>query len=125
MGKFNSKNTRILATYKENDGTIKVLLFYEGERVREFIVGSNFRETRYDGALGYEQYDYEWTWGHYFTSIIAAADYWRHEVAEYTPATEVDFDEHGWGVCPSCGEDVYSTDWYCAHCGIQIVGKEN
>lgn len=36
-------------------------------------------------------------------------------------AEKVEFGDDGWAQCPICGEDVYDTDRYCAHCAAPIV----
>ena len=81
MGNYNSENTTILATHEQAGGNKRMLLLhrYESGRI-EYVIGSYFHETRYDGSLGYERYDYEWDWGHYFGSIVDAVDYWKREV---------------------------------------------
>ena len=80
---YNSENTDVLATHDQG-GNKRMLLCHRCESGRhEFVVGSYFHEKRHDGALGYERWDYEWDWGHYFSDIISAVDYWR-EVLEGT-----------------------------------------
>ena len=77
---YNSENTTILATH--DDGANKrMLLLHRHESGRlEYVIGSYFHETRYDGSLGYERWDYEWDWGHYFGDVVSAVDYWKREV---------------------------------------------
>lgn len=80
MSNYNSENTKVLETYDDH-GNMRMLLFHECESGRrEYVIGSYFTETRYDGALGYERWDYSWDWGHYFSNIANAAMYWRREV---------------------------------------------
>lgn len=81
MSNYNSENTTILATHEQAGGNTRMLLLhkYESKRI-EYVIGSYFHETRYDSSLGYERYDYEWDWGHYFGSIVDAVDYWKREV---------------------------------------------
>ena len=78
---YNSENTKVLATYEQRDGNKRMLLLHEFESGRlEYVVGSNFTESRYDGALGYERYDYSWDYGHYFNDVVEASLYWSSEV---------------------------------------------
>lgn len=81
MGNYNSENTIVLDTY-EQDGSERMLLLHmiDGGRRLEYVIGRNFTESRYDGALGYERYDYSWDYGHYFFDIVRAIDYWKREV---------------------------------------------
>jgi hypothetical protein len=80
MSIYNSENTKVLATCNQ-DGNMRMLLFHECDSGRhEYVIGSYFHETRYDGSLGYERYDYEWDWGHYFGDVVNAVDYWKREV---------------------------------------------
>jgi len=81
MGEYNSTNTKILATCEQAGGNTRMLLLHTYESGRdEYIIGSYFHETRYDGLLGYEHWDYEWDWGHYFNDVVSAVDYWKREV---------------------------------------------
>lgn len=78
MGNYNSENTHILATRMEGGDNRRMLLMHIcGNGRHEFVVGSYFREKRYSGALGYERWDYEWDWGHYFSDIVDAVEYWK------------------------------------------------
>ena len=108
MSNYTSENTHILATHVQKDGNKRMLLFHICESGRhEYVVGSYFQEHRYDGALGYERVDYEWDWGHYFSDLLDAVDYWKREVlGEEQPYR-----------CGKCGETVYATDRYCPVCG--------
>ena len=81
MSNYNSENTHILATHMQAGGNRRMLLLHICENGRhEYVIGSYFHETRYDGALGYERWDYEWDWGHYFGQFEEAASYWLREV---------------------------------------------
>lgn len=89
MSNYNSENTTILATHEQSDGNTRMLLLHECDSGRlEYVIGSYFTETRYDGALGYDRWDYSWDWGHYFgdgfgndgSGIVNAVDYWKREV---------------------------------------------
>lgn len=81
MSYYNSENTKVLATCEKRGGNTRMLLLHTCKNGRlEYVIGSYFTETRYDGALGYERYDYSWDWGHYFRDFVEAADYWKHEV---------------------------------------------
>ena len=81
MSNYNSENTHVLATCEQAGGNTRMLLFHVCESGRhEYVVGSYFQEHRYDGALGYERYDYEWDWGHYFGDAVSAVGYWLREV---------------------------------------------
>jgi len=74
---YNSENTTILATHYDRWNKRMFLLHrFESGRL-EYIVGSNFTEKRYDGALGYESYAYSWDYGHYFSDVVSAAEYWK------------------------------------------------
>lgn len=76
MSRYNSENSKVL---ENRNG--KMLLLHEFEDGRhEYIVGSNFTVTWYDGACGYMRQDYSWDWGHYFNNIVSAAMFWK-EVA--------------------------------------------
>lgn len=80
---YSSENTTILATCDKAGGNRRMLLLHRCDSGRlEYVVGSYFHERRYDGALGYERYDYEWDWGHYFSNVVDAVDYWKREVLE-------------------------------------------
>lgn len=96
MGNYNSGNCIVLM--KHGDGGKMLLLHTRYDGTQEYIVGSNFAETRYDGALGYEHMDYSWDWGHYFQDAGSAIDYWQHEVLGWKDVPRK---------CPACG----STDW--------------
>lgn len=77
MGRYNSENTIVLETYMQAGNNKRMLLMHTMDNGdHEYIIGSYFHESRYDGALGYERWDYEWYWGHYFSNVIAAAKYW-------------------------------------------------
>ena len=85
MSDYNSENCEILAMRTEqgfHPNTRMLLLHATGcpERPFEYIVGSYFTVRHYDGALGYERYDYSWDWGHYFWDFVEAAEYWKNEV---------------------------------------------
>ena len=82
---YNSENTHILATHEQAGGNVRMLLMHETQNPRrphEYVIGSYFHQKRYDGALGYERWDYEWDWGHYFSDIVNAVDYWKEVIAE-------------------------------------------
>jgi len=75
---YNSENTKVLARREHADGNMRMLLLHEFENGRlEYVVGSHFRETRYDGALGYERWDYDWYYGHYFSDVVSAVEFWK------------------------------------------------
>ena len=120
MSDYNSENTVVLSTTQQKDGNTRMLLLYTRpeDGSHEYIIGSYFKQEHYDGTLGYERMDYSWYWGHYFNDLADAFDYWRREVLSEV-ATIGRF-EDGWATCPICGEDVYDTDLYCAHCGSSI-----
>lgn len=80
MSKYNSENTKVLAMHTQTGGNTRMLLYYEHGSCREFIIGSYFKAIYYDGALGYERFDYSWDWGHYFSNFEDAARYWLTEV---------------------------------------------
>lgn len=81
MSNYNSENTTVLATHEQAGGNKRMLLLHICENGRhEYVIGSYFQEHRYDGAMGYERWDYEWDWGHYFGSFDQAAMYWLEEV---------------------------------------------
>ena len=81
MSCYNSENTTVLATCEQAGSNTRMLLLHVCESGRhEYVIGSYFHETRHDGALGYERWDYEWDWGHYFGSFEDAATYWLTEV---------------------------------------------
>ena len=81
MSNYNSENTHILATHMEGGDNRRMLLMHIcGNGRHEFVIGSYFHEKRYSGALGYERWDYEWDWGHYFSDIVDAVEYWSTEV---------------------------------------------
>ena len=81
MSKYNSTNTHILATHEAAGGNTRMLLFHICESGRhEYVIGSYFQQHHYDGALGYEHWDYEWNWGHYFSNVVNAVTYWKREV---------------------------------------------
>jgi len=98
MSNYNSENTKVLETYDDN-GNLRMLLLHDCGTRHEYVIGSYFTETRYDGALGYERWDYSWDWGHYFSDIVHAVDYWKREVLCNG------YDE---GTCPHCGQQ---DDW--------------
>ena len=84
MSNYTSENTHILATHMQAGGNRRMLLLHVCEDGRhEYVIGSYFAEKHYDGALGYERWDYEWDWGHYFggeDGLLNAVDYWKREV---------------------------------------------
>lgn len=83
MSAYNSENTHILATVEQAGGNKRMLLLHVcGNGRHEYVIGSYFHERRYDGAMGYERWDYEWDWGHYFGDVVSAVDYWKGEVLE-------------------------------------------
>lgn len=120
--KYNSDNTKVLATHEQHDGNVRMLLLHEFESGRlEYVVGSYFTVYKeyidrwVDGAGGFHtivadengncftldmhedvgrvngnwegafdkpgKFYYEWTWGHYFESVVDAVDYWQREIA--------------------------------------------
>lgn len=83
MSNYNSTNTHILATHEQRDGNTRMLLFHVCESGRhEYVVGSYFTTTiRMIDSEGHTKADYEWDWGHYFSSVVDAVDYWQREVA--------------------------------------------
>lgn len=81
MSGYNSENTQVLETVEQAGGNLRMLLRHTHESGRvEYIVGSYFTTSFYDGALGYERADYSWDWGHYFDDVVSAVDYWKAEV---------------------------------------------
>lgn len=81
MGRYNCDNTTVLETHLAPGGNTRMLLMHTMENGnREYIIGSYFHETHYIGALGYERWDYEWDWGHYFQDVVSAVEYWKNEV---------------------------------------------
>ena len=81
MGNYNSENSEVLMMHTEEGGNTRMLLLHFCDDGRhEYVIGSYFQQKRHDGALGYERWDYEWYWGHYFDSFVSAATYWLSEV---------------------------------------------
>ena len=77
---YNSENTKVLATYEQKDGNIRMLLLHEFESGRlEYVIGSYFNV--FERVEGEGCKEYEWTWGHYFDSVVDAVDYWQREIA--------------------------------------------
>ena len=126
MSNYNSKNTKVLATYKQTAENTRMLLLHTFSDGRlEYIIGSYFEvETNlgdpYDKDSPAFVDNYSWDWGHYFNDIVDAVDYWKREVLP-------NYDEN---TCPHCGcegelqlesTDDYDTDksyWYrCDSCG--------
>ena len=77
MSRYNSENTTVLATHDDGANRRMMLLHRHESGRLEYVIGSNFAEKRYDGALGYERYDYSWDYGHYFSDVVSAAEYWK------------------------------------------------
>ena len=95
MSNYNSTNTHVLATHEQHDGNTRMLLLHVCESGRhEYVVGSYFTVKQvghmsfmechacgnYEPVMENRE-EYEWTWGHYFQSVVDAVDYWQHEVA--------------------------------------------
>lgn len=90
MSRYNSTNTHVLATHEQKDGNTRMLLFHVCDSGRhEYVIGSYFQQEQHVEELGrtgievvYEGViDYSWDWGHYFSSVVDAVDYWNREVA--------------------------------------------
>lgn len=76
---YTSKNTTVLETFDQGMNK-RMLLFHEcGNGRHEYVIGSYFSEngTAFDGVVSYE-----WDWGHYFTDVVSAVDYWKSEVLD-------------------------------------------
>lgn len=134
---FNSDNSKILATYDEVriDGITNTHMLlmreYESGRI-EFVIGSYFTKKPHMKELGdtgievvtEDLMDYEWDWGHYFSNVFSAVDYWYQKVLRLKPADGIDVEfpknNNGWATCPRCNEDIYDTDRFCSHCGVKI-----
>lgn len=86
---YNSTNSQVLATHVAAGGNVRMLLYkphpatpspdgtagWEPAR-REFVIGSYFEALPHpDGT-----FDYEWSWGNYFSDISDAVAYWDAEV---------------------------------------------
>lgn len=81
MSAYNSENTMILELHEQEGGNMRMLLAHRCENGNvEYVIGSYFTQTFYDGTLGYERWDYSWDWGHYFFDLVRAVDYWKREV---------------------------------------------
>ena len=83
MSNYNSTNTHILATHEAAGGNTRMLLFHVCDSGRhEYVIGSYFTTTiRMIDSEGHTKADYSWDWGHYFSSVVDAVDYWQQEVA--------------------------------------------
>lgn len=83
---YNSKNTTVLATHVAAGNNTRMLLLHKCESGRnEYVIGSYFTV---EVVLG-DPYDkcgpafvdrYSWDWGHYFSDVVSAVDYWKREV---------------------------------------------
>ena len=83
---YNSENTHILATHERAGGNVRMLLMHETQNPRrphEYVIGSYFTETtEISSCQEYERTEYSWDWGHYFSDIVSAVDYWKEVIAE-------------------------------------------
>lgn len=126
MSNYTSENTTVLKTHQDGDNLRMLLLHDCGER-HEYIIGSYFKQTRYDGALGYERWDYSWDWGHYFQEIEAATEFWRREVLGQVAHIVVKQAPSGniRNACSHCDVTVQNIGYfvpanYCPSCGYLI-----
>ena len=80
---YNSKNTTVLDTCEKNGGNTRMLLLHVCESGRhEYVIGSYFTTTiRMIDSEGYTKADYEWGWGHYFSDVVSAVEYWKRVLA--------------------------------------------
>lgn len=119
MGNYNSTDSHIPATHMHGDSRRMLLLHITPEGRHEYIIGSYFKETRYDGDLGYGHWDYSWDWGHYFQDFAKAVDYWQREVVaegighmEGLRTKQCGFEDYmtqdKWDAC--CAEGIYMDD---------------
>ena len=87
MSNYTSKNTTILATHMQGNNKRMLLLHKCDNGRHEYVIGSYFTvETN----LG-DPYDingpafidsYSWDWGHYFSDVVAATEYWKMDIGE-------------------------------------------
>ena len=88
MSYYTSENTHILATHMQAGNNERMLLFHICENGRhEYVIGSYFHMTPFSRITFGDVptstnglYEYEWDWGHYFSDVCSAVDYWRKEV---------------------------------------------
>lgn len=74
MGHYDSTNTEVLDTYRQEDGNLRMLLYHHcADSFGEFIIGSYFCEDVTSDGVSF----YSWDWGHYFQDIVTAVDYWK------------------------------------------------
>lgn len=128
MSNYNSTNTKVLATYQQDEKNKRMLLLHECDSGRlQYIVGSYFAEqavelgdTDFETGFAEVGVEYSWDWGHYFSSVVDAVDYWKrnvlciesHEPERFLcPAcsgvyqehpVELDYSDGSW-TCPECG----------------------
>ena len=80
---YNSKNTTVLDTCEKSGGNTRMLLLHVCESGRhEYVIGSYFTTTiRMIDSEGHTKADYEWDWGHYFSDVVSAVEYWKRVLA--------------------------------------------
>lgn len=87
---YNNKNTTILETCEKSGGNTRMLLLHtlvNGKH--EYVIGSYFQQHPHIEPLGHtgievateDLTDYEWDWGHYFSDVVSAVEYWKRVLA--------------------------------------------
>lgn len=80
MSNYNSENSKVLETFVDGDNRRMLLLHERGDGSFEYVIGSCFEKTPYEGLFGYARWDYSWYWGNYFEDVVSAVEYWKDEV---------------------------------------------
>ena len=122
MKKYNSMNTTVLMTHGTDRNDTRMLLLHKRmDGSIEYIIGSYFNATR----TGWDEYDYDWYWGHYFDDLVYAVDYWKRNILCISGPERF--------LCPDCSgaylehpvELEYADGtWTCPECGCSTAFPE-